>query len=176
VLLRHARVLICAMTVGAVTVVAASAGGAPRLAGSYQTLLRVTAATNITNISPGQQAVKTWTFSPKCATGGCTTTLVRPSIAPGSTSMYTYTLRPASATKYTGSISPTPVLCSFTNGKQVPGGYIAHQTMVLNVTKASAGKVVAYSGTVHTVNTLTAAGRSAGCPATSVQSAVFHTA
>jgi hypothetical protein len=174
--LRRACVLISALAVGAVIVAASSAGGVPRLAGSYQTVLRITAAVNITNISPGQEAVKTWTFTPKCATGACTTMLVRPSIAPGSTSTYTYTLRSVSATKYTGSIAPTPILCSFTSGKQVPGGYTGHQTMVLNVTKASGGKVVAYSGTVHTVNTLTAAGRSAGCHATSTQSADFHTA
>ena len=120
--------------------------------------------------------MKSWTFTPKCATGACATTLVRPSIATGSTSTYTYTLRPVSAAKYTGSIAPVPVLCTFTNGKQVQGGYVDHQTMVLNVTKASGGKVVAYSGTVHTVNILTPAGRSNGCPATSVQSAAFHTA
>jgi len=166
----------CALTVGVLIVAASSAGGAPRLAGSYQTVLRITAETNLTAVHAGQEAVKAWTFKPKCASGGCTTMLVRPSIATGSTSTYTYTLRPVSATKYTGSIAPTPVLCLFTNGKQVPGGYVNHQTMVLNVTKASGGKVVAYSGTNQTVNVLTPAGRSAGCPAKSVQSAVFHTA
>jgi hypothetical protein len=174
--LRRAHVLACAFIAGVVIVAASSAGGAPRLAGSYRTDFRITAETNITGIRTGQEAVKTWTFSPRCATGACTTMLVRPSIATGSTSTYSYTLRPVSATRYTGSITPVPVLCSFTTGKQVPGGYINHQTIVLNVTKASAGKVVAYSGTTHTVNTLTAAGRSSGCPATSVQSAAFHTA
>ena len=175
-MLRHARVLLLVVIGGAIVVASTSASGAPRLAGSYQTDFRITAETNITGIRTGQEAVKTWTFSPKCASGACATVLVRPSIATGSTARYTYTLRPVSATEYTGSIAPVPVFCSFTNGKQVPGGYINHQTIVLNVTKASAGKVVAYSGTTHTVNTLTAAGRSNGCPATSVQSAVFHTA
>jgi len=48
--------------------------------------------------------------------------------------------------------------------------------MVLNMSKASAGEVVAYSGTNQTVNVLTPAGRSARCPAKSVQSDVFRTA
>jgi hypothetical protein len=174
--LRRARVSILALGVGAITAAASSAAGSSRLAGSYQTLFRITAETNITGVSTGQEAVKTWTFTPRCATGGCTTTLLRPSIATGSTSTYTYILRPVSATRYTGSVTPAPVFCTFTNGKQVPGGYVNKQTMVLNVTKTSGGKVVAYSGTTHTVNVLTPAGRSSGCPATSVQSAVFHTA
>src|SRR5947208_15165035 len=123
---------VTAVVVGAVIVATSSAGGAPRLAGSYRTLFRITAETNITAVHPGQEAVKTWTFTPRCAAGACTTTLVRPSIATGSSSTYTYTLRPVSAAKYTGSIAPTPVLCSFTNGKQVQGGYIEHQTMVLD--------------------------------------------
>jgi hypothetical protein len=174
--LNKPRVLLLGLLAGAVIAADSAASGAPRLAGTYQTLFRITAETNISGIRTGQEAVKAWMFTPTCATGGCATTLVRPSIATGSTSTYTYRLRPVSATKYTGSIAPIPVACTFTNGKVVQGGYINHQTMVLIVTKASGGKAVAYSGTTHTINVLTPAGRSNGCPATSVQSAAFHTA
>jgi hypothetical protein len=173
--LRRARIIALGVAVVAATAAVSSAGGPPRLAGSYPTLFRITAETNIVGVRTGQQAIKSWAFAPKCASGGCTTSLVRPSIAAGSTATYTYTLRPVSAMKYTGTTAPTPATCTFTNGKVVQGGYVNHQTMVLNVTKASGGKVVAYSGTTHTVNVLTPAGRASGCPATSIQSAVFHT-
>ena len=119
-MLRQARVLLLVVIGAALVVPSSSAGGTPRLAGSYPTLLRITAAVNITSIAPGQQAVKTWKFTPSCAAGACATTLVRPSIAAGSTSTYTYTLLPVSATRYTGSIVPVPVACAFTSGKQVP--------------------------------------------------------
>jgi hypothetical protein len=141
-----------------------SAGAAaPRLAGTYQTNLTIAYAKNVVNVKAGDHAVRPWTFNPLCTRGGCLTVLYRPSIAPGSTTVYAYTLKPVSATQYKGSIKPALVACFFSNGTQVAKAYTNHQTLVLIVTKAAGGKVLHYSGTVHTLNLPTAVGKARGC-------------
>jgi hypothetical protein len=157
----------------AVTVAASAAAPAPRLSGRFPTLMRVTSLSHILDLHVGEQALKTWTFTPRCASGGCTTTLVRPSITPGSTTTFRYTLHATSRRRYTGSIEPLLVLCRLANGQEVQGAFTQTQTLVLDVTKVAAGKVVAFKGTERSVNTPTATGRANNCSA-GVQVAAFH--
>src|SRR5256885_1741897 len=83
--------LVLASATGAST---RQAGATPRLSGRFPTLFRIASQTSIVGVRVGQQAVTTWTFTPRCATGACATVLLRPSIIPGSTVTYSYVLRP----------------------------------------------------------------------------------
>ena len=142
----------------------ASSVAAPRLAGRFQTSLTITYAKNISGLKAGDHAVKTWTFVPTCASGGCTTRLNRPSIAAGSTTVYIYKLKPTSAREYKGNAVHVVVECVlYSNGQHVPGSYVSTHSMTLKVTKVSGGKVVAYTGTDKTVLVPTATGKARGC-------------
>jgi hypothetical protein len=156
-----------AVSLGVIALVCAlgaSAAKAPRLAGKFQTDLRVTFVKSLVGVAAGSHAVRTWTFVPKCASGSCMTLLDRPSIAPRSTTVYIYTLKPISAKQYKGSIKPVVVPCLNPNGSvRVSNGLVNSQTIVLNVTKASGGKVTAFTGTQHTIGIANAAGKAQGC-------------
>jgi len=154
-----------ALGVGAlVFALGAGAAKAPRLAGKYSTDLTVTYVKSLVGVAKGSHAVRVWTFTPKCATGSCVTLLGRPSIAPGSTTVYVYTLKPVSATQYKGSIKPLLVPCLNPNGSvSFANGIVNYQTIVLNVTRASGGKVTAFTGTQHTIGVPNAAGKAHNC-------------
>ena len=112
----------------------------------------------------GTQAVKTWTFTPRCATGSCTTSLARPSILPGSTRVKTYTLKPLSASEYKGAATPTVESCVVRNSKQsVANAYTLSEVLDLHVTRVAKGLVAAYSGTDFLTYSPTAVGRGHGC-------------
>jgi hypothetical protein len=165
-----------AMGVSALLLLAAAAGAGreaptPRLVGKFPTKLTVTYARSVLTHA-GQHAVRMWTFAPRCASGGCATTLKRPSITPGSTVVFVYTLRPIGARQYKGT-GNTVFDCTTTSGRRAARGAVERDTIVLNVTGVEARlvlrggrspiKVVAYKGTEHAVITPTAAGRSIGC-------------
>jgi hypothetical protein len=154
-------------------VAAAYAVTAPRLAGRYSTSLTITRVVHIVNVRAGESAVRTWTFRPSCASGGCTTTLDRPSIASASTEVYVYTLKPVSAREYKGSIKPILTPCFFQNGTQVANAYTTYQTLDLHATKVSRGRIAAYQGTQRTLVNANALGRSHGCPQSGEQDASF---
>ena len=142
----------------------AHAAKAPRLAGSYPTNLTVTYVKGLVGLTQGAHAVKSWVFIPRCPSGSCVTVLDRPSIAPGSTTVYVYTLKPVSATQYRGSIKPLVAPCLNPNGSvRINNGIVNYQTITLNVTKASGGKVTAFTGTQHTIAVANAAGKAQGC-------------
>ncbi len=164
---RRRRGLTAIVSAGILTLLfalGASAAKAPRLAGSFPTDLTVTYIKNLVGFSRGTHAVRTWTFAPRCAAGSCVTILDRPSILPGSTTLYIYTLKPVSATTYSGSIKPVVVPCLNQNGSvRVATGLTNYQTIVLNVTKAAGGKVTAFTGSQHTITVPTALGKAHAC-------------
>jgi hypothetical protein len=154
------------VSVSALLLLAPAAAGrgsaAPRLVGKFPTKLTITYAKNVLT-RVGQHGVRTWTFAPHCARGACATTFKRPSITPGSTVVFVYTLKPTGARQYKGT-GNTVFDCTTTSGRRAARGAVERDTILLNVTKVAAGKVVAYKGTEHAVITPTAAGRAIGCP------------
>lgn len=160
---RGLPVTLGALALAVTTLPSAIASTPPRLAGKFRTNLTITYAKNLFNVKVGDRAVRTWMFAPRCRSGACTTVLTRPSIARGTAAIYVYTLRAVSAKEYRGSTEPTLVPCFYANGQRLPKAYRNYQSMVLNVTRVAAGKVAAFSGTVHTVNAPTATGKIAGC-------------
>ena len=139
---------------------AKAATTAPRLAGQIPTSLTMTLVQNWhTTLRAGDHAVKTWTFTPQCASGGCTTLLKRPSITEGSTNVYEYTLKPVSAHDYRGVSKTTIVNCFLTNGTEIANAYTQVQTLTLHVARASRGKAVSYTGTNVNTSTPNATGR-----------------
>src|SRR5262249_20725749 len=76
---------------------------APLLVGSYQTTSRVLVQTQDGGANPvGYSAVRTWRFVRTCTGATCTTTLLRPSITPGSTRVIAYPLRVTAGGGYIG--------------------------------------------------------------------------
>ena len=146
------------------TIAAGAPAGAmaPRLTGSFRTKLTITYANNLGKARVGDAASRTWTFTPACATGACTTVLRRPSIY--SKSVYVYTLDVKSASQYRGSTKPAFAPCEIHGSTQViRRGYSETQTIVLQVTRSSAGAAVAYTGTEDSLYTPTSAGLASGC-------------
>lgn len=163
----------------ALAAVAAAAGGA-RLAGSFQASLTITALQwPHSTLRVGDRAVRTWTFTPACGAGACTTTLRRPSIAPGSKNVYVYSLEPVGTATYRGLAGPVPNgdLCDIYSASgqvtaQYHGAYVRKESITLHVTKVAGGRVAAFSGTDVVTETPTSLGRAHGCPA-STQTASF---
>ena len=128
----------------------ASKGGRPALAGRYLTDTRVVAVHYNTAVHPGEESSRMWTFIPQCSSANCAITLLRPSILPGSMTVYKYTLRPISATSYRGSRTD-PASCQVRrpNGtlSVLPNSFLDHTTITVHATRVSDGKVIAYAGT-----------------------------
>ena len=164
---RRGRGLTAMVSAGILTLIfvpGASAAKAPRLSGTFRTELKITYEKNLAGLKVGSSGTTTWTFAPRCRSGSCTTILDRPSILPGSTTVYVYALKPVSATRYGGSIKPVVVPCLNQNGSvRVAAGLTNYQTIVLNVTKAAGGNVTAFTGSQHTIAVPTALGKAHGC-------------
>lgn len=57
----------------------AGAAGAPRLDGSFSVKIMVVAGSNLTDRKVGDVLPRSWSFTPKCASGACNVTLFRQS-------------------------------------------------------------------------------------------------
>jgi hypothetical protein len=169
------RLALAAAALAALIAAAASGAAtqAPRLTGSFPTVLTLTKVVGSPELKQGQSGHGTWTFTPQCATGSCATTLARPDRQAGSTANYVKTLSPTSADEYSGHSKAVLTACVFPNGKRVAGGYRTTQTITLHVSDVVKGKVVAYTGTMATRGTATESGRHHGCPGASEQYASF---
>jgi hypothetical protein len=129
----------------------AGSATAPRLVGSYQTSVRVLVDTSKPGLPNGYTAVRRWRFVRHCATT-CTTTLFRPSIKPGSTRVFQYRLHVITGGGYRGRLN-VPDVCygRTTDGrpKILPLGSVVDIVVItIRPTRTSAGKVVAFSGTM----------------------------
>jgi hypothetical protein len=153
---------------------AQSAGTAP-LVGNYQTSVRITAQTQNGNAPPvGFTAVGIWRFARHCSSGTCTETLFRPSIIPGRTTVFEYSLHPVAGGRYSGTVN-TPVVC-YSAGpppiKVLPNGSVVdHEVITIQPTRTSAGKVVAYDGTWVLTGAPSQWGRADGCTVNEYQEA-----
>src|SRR5205085_2488368 len=72
---RGLAAIVCVGVMALVSAVGATGAKAPRLAGKFQTDLKVTYVKSLVGVAAGSHAVRTWTFTPKCASGSCTTVL-----------------------------------------------------------------------------------------------------
>jgi hypothetical protein len=155
-----------AATLGACLIQVGKAGVAttPRLAGQYLTSVRVLADTSNPPLPVGFTSVRTWRFVQHCSAATCTTTLLRPSIIPGRTTVFRYSLHLVSGTTYKGKLN-VPDACLEPTRTLPFGSVVDQETVTIHPTRTSAGKVVAFGGTmlIRVVPTPTA--RAEGCTA-----------
>jgi hypothetical protein len=141
------------------------AGGvtAPRLVGSYPTSVRIVADTTANPALPiGYTAVRTWRFVRHCSSSGCTTTLSRPSIVPGSSRVFRYSLRPITGGRYQGTLN-VPDVCYGATKTLAPGSIVDHVVITIRPTRTSAAKVVAFGGTMVLRYVVPAWAKAEGC-------------
>ncbi len=137
-------VLACLAAAAAAAAPAASAQSAPvetaRLQGSFELAGRITTAVNVLGERRGQAFIRTWTFTPGCAAGPCSTvTLTRPR-AGGTDTMVLSERRPG---QYAGSGQfYAPLRCS---RRLYPRGQSVPYTVTVTITNA----ILASDGTVE---------------------------
>lgn len=158
---------VVAATLAASLIPAGRAGDAtaPRLQGIYRTSVRVLADTSNPPLRVGYTSVRSWLFVPNCSAAGCATTLFRPSIIPGRTTVFPYKLRVVpGTTTYRGRLNVADV-CLEPTGPLPLGSVVDHETVTISPTRTSAGKAVAFEGTML-VNVLPSRrARAEGCTA-----------
>jgi hypothetical protein len=136
-----------------VTAIATPAGaaGPARIAGKHSTFLAVTKVVNIfgERVTSG---TRTWTFTPHCSTGACTTTLKRPSVERSVT--FTETLVPQANGTYLEVQHFIADCVSNTTGAVIAkNAYTDVYTFTLTPTKIAGGVVTAYKGGFRSVYT-----------------------
>jgi hypothetical protein len=150
---------------------------AMRLDGRYRTFTKVVAIDHDYSLYPGETSRHTWTFTPHCSTGGCVTTLRRPSILPRSKRIYQHTLRPISANTYRAkSVLLAPCQVRYPNGQVsvLRHSFLDHTTVTVRVTRTGNGRVSAYTGTFFFRDVPQASARAHGCTLTERQWVDFH--
>ncbi|MBV9952756.1 MAG: hypothetical protein JO291_12435 [Acidimicrobiia bacterium] len=139
----------------------ADAATAPRLVGKWTVKSTITKSVNASSNPLGHVYTGQWTFTPKCATGGCATTLKRPRYSDGT--LVTYTMNPTMATQYRGTRAYTAP-CFANNGSVlVQNGYTNTEVVTINVTKSAKGVVTAFGGTLVAKFKPTPAGQAKNC-------------
>jgi hypothetical protein len=155
----------------------AGSAAAPRLDGRYRTVTKVVRVYHNTAVYPGETSRRTWTFIPRCTAGGCATTLLRPSLLPGSRKVYKYELRPIGDNSYRGRRSD-PASCHVMkwNGRVsvLRNSFIDYTTLTVRVTRTRDGRVIAYDGTFRFSSVPQAAARRHGCFVTGHQLITFR--
>jgi hypothetical protein len=112
----------------------------------------------------GFTSVNTWRFIRHCSGATCTTTLLRPSIIPGRTTVFRYSLHVVSGTTYTGKLN-VPDACLEPTRILPFGSVVDHGTVTIRPTRVSAGRVVAFVGTMLIRAVPTPQARAEGCTA-----------
>ena len=168
--MRRNLTVIAGLTAGMVVLAsAASASGPPRLSGNFKVHTTITKNVGFPHERVGQSGLRVWTFTPKCAGGGCATALRRHTL---SNTLSRDTLKPR------GSFYEEKLTTSFecvTSAGQVVARDGYHTTFDLIVTPTSIvnGAVHAFHGKTETQWTPTAAGKAHHCaPATQIS--MFH--
>lgn len=135
---------------------AAAAAPSPRLVGTFASTFTVTSTTYGT---VGARYSEQLHFSPKCATGPCTT---RAAYTPNEVGLSHVRLTPAGST-YAGRGTYTAA-CFDQQGNVIDfHGYNVAETLSLTVLNTTQGKATDIRGTDKTVTTLTDSGRQANC-------------
>jgi hypothetical protein len=152
---------------------ATATAAAPLLVGSYPTTSLVLVQTQNGGDNPvGYSAVRTWRFVRKCTGATCTTTLLRPSITPGSTRVIAYLLRVTAGGSYIGTVD-VPDVCYSDDSPPTTvlpvGSAIDHAVITIRPTKITGGKVAAYDGTMVITVAPSESGAAQGCIAHSVE-------
>lgn len=166
---------VAAATLAACLSPAGHAGGAtaPLLNGRYRTSVRILVDTNNPRLPTGYTAVRTWSFVPSCSAAGCSTTLYRPSIFPGRTTVFRYVLHLVSSSTYRGTLD-VPDRCLEPTRALPWGSVVDRQVMTIRPTRTSAGKVVAFEGTMVTTTRPTKWAKAQGCTAAGYQKAAVR--
>jgi len=153
---------VAAMLAGSPEVVGAAS--APRLAGHFTVTLTITKQKN-TLYHNGEKLTRDWTFTPKCASGGCTTkvTIADPS------GDFHFTLKPIQKNgvwEY-ASNNTHPEDCYAADDTTVikKNGYSETEKAVLKVGHVAGGMVTTFAGTYALTITATSAAKALGCPA-----------
>jgi hypothetical protein len=159
---------VVAATLAACLIPAGKAGDAmaPRLVGRYPTSVRDVADTSnpLPPVRVGYTSVRTWRFLRHCSQATCATTLLRPSIIPGRRTVFRYSLHVVSGTTYKGKLN-VPDYC-LEPSKTLPlGSVVDRATVTIRPTRTSAGRAVAYGGTMVIRVVPTRWARAEGCTA-----------
>lgn len=155
----------------------AQSTGIPRLVGRYSTVTEVVSVYHNATSYPGESTLRIWTFTPHCSSGGCTTTLLRPSIDPRSKGVWPYKLRPIGSNRYRAERSdPDSCQVRYPNGKVsvLRNSFIDYGTVTIHPTRASNGVVTAYDGTFLWRAVPQAAARAHGCRVTGRVLTIFR--
>lgn len=149
----------------------------PRLEGRYTTVTKVIRVQHNTAVYPGETSRRTWSFIPRCTSGGCVTTLLRPSLLPGSRTVYKYKLRSVGGNSYRGQRSDR-ASCQVMkwNGRVsvLRNSFIDYSTITVHVIRTQDGRVTAYNGTFLFRSVPQAAARAHGCTAIGHQWITFR--
>lgn len=151
----------------------ADAASAPRLVGKWTVKSTITRSVNAPSNPLGHVYTKQWTFTPKCATGGCATTLKRPRYS--DSTVVTYTLNPTTASQYKGTRNYTAPCFAQNGSVLVQNGYTNTEVITINVTKSASGVVTAFGGTFVAKLKPTAAGQARNCVAGEVDAKLQST-
>lgn len=139
----------------------ASADNLPAPLGSYATSVRIVADTTAVPALPiDYSSLGTWTFVRHCSSS-CTTNLLRPSIIPGVSRVFLYSLR-AITGGYQGTLN-IPDVCSEPIQTLPAGAIVDHEVLTIRPTRMSAGKVTAYTGTMVITYVVSAWAKADGC-------------
>lgn len=120
-------------------------------------------------VPAGYATVRAWRFVRHCSSTGCTTTLLRPSILPGSKQVFRYPLH-ATGSAYIGRLN-LPGVCYGPTKVLAPGSIVDHEVITIRPTRTKAGKVVAFSGAMVIKSAPSRWGRAEGCVASGYQKA-----
>ena len=132
---------IAALVAGMTVVATGMAGSGPRLAGKFETKGPVQ-ATDISGVAPGLITKDTYTFTSKCAKGGCAK--VKLSRDAGVRNVKS-TLHRTAPGRYQGSEGPTPYTCLTPFGD--PGTFTAVNKV--RVTKSKKGRATKIAGSIR---------------------------
>jgi hypothetical protein len=142
----------------------AGRAAAPRFESTYRTTVRVLVDTTNPPLPVGYTVVRMWRFIQPCS--GCAITLFRPSNLSNSTVVLRYTLHRVTGTRYTGKLA-TPGVCYSAGSPPLkvlpPGSIVGYSTLTIQPTRTSAGRVVAYVGTLTIRSAPSGWGRRDGC-------------
>jgi hypothetical protein len=153
------------------------AAPAPRPAGRYATVTEVVSVFHNGTRYPGETTHRTWTFIPRCVSGGCVIALLLPSNTPGSRRIYSYTLRRIGGNRYRGERAD-PDSCQVVNPNGqvsvLPNSFMDYGTITVRVTQTSGGRVTAFDGTFLWRAVPQASARAHGCTVTGRVTEIFR--
>jgi hypothetical protein len=176
--LRQCWAAIVLAAFGVVSVPGAEGAGGARIAGRYRTFVEVVEVKHeVAAGLLGVHTTKTWTFIPRCSSGACVTTLLRPSIFPGKRPAFVYALGPVGVNEYRGRLDVADrceIVHSDGRVSVLPYSTVDREVLTVHVTRVSAGEASGYKGTLVIRSVPLAAARAHGCTTVGYQLIEFR--